>query len=85
MVRTISLDPKILVLKADTEEELKMFIELAANNEKKEAEDIKERIKMLSPEAQSLIGAFKGSPNLDKKEIRRERLKERYGIDIGID
>ena len=81
MVRTISLDPKILVLKADNAEELKKFIELAADNENKETEDIKERIKMLSPEAQSIIGAFKGSPDLDKKEIRRLRLLERYGID----
>ena len=78
MVRTISLDPKILVLKADAEEELLKFIELA---EKNKQDDIEQRRAILK----SLIGALKGSPDLDKKEIRRERLKERYGIDIGID
>jgi len=84
MVQTISLDPKILVLKADNESELNDIVEFISNK-RSEKDDIEERIKRLSPEAQSLIGAFKGSPDLDKKEIRRERLLERYGIDIGID
>ena len=82
MVQTISLDPKILVIKADDETELTEIVEFIY---KKKEEDIEDRIKKLSPEARSIIGALKGSPELDKKEIRRERLKERYGIDIGID
>jgi DNA-directed RNA polymerase sigma subunit (sigma70/sigma32) len=87
----ISLDSKILVLKADDEKELNDFIELAEQKEKEkkdkaeiERESIDERIKKLSPEAQSIIGVFEKCPNLDKKEIRKERLKERYGINIGI-
>ena len=80
MVQTISLDPKILVLKAEYEEELTEIVDFISKK-RTEKDDLEERNVIL----QNLVGALKGSPDRDKKEIRRERLKERYGIDVGID
>ena len=58
MVKTISLDPKILVLKADTDEEFKEILELIAIQEKEYIINIQEQIKKLSLAGQQIIKNF---------------------------
>ena len=71
MIKTISLDPKILILKADYEDELNDFIELAEKKERNKKE-IDERHEILK----SLAGVFEKCGDVDLDEMREERLKK---------